>query len=121
MNSAKWKRLGGEVGAKPKEEMRSMMDDGGIYIPYVTQDDQGGCVYTVLGDVKNNKLYMSMTHENDVFVGSIYSDTETRMIDKVPKMDPEDAGLCAFLGDMLCCLAEGCTKNQVLESWDEAF
>ena len=54
MNSAKWKRLGGEVGAKPKEEMRSMMDDGGIYIPYVTQDDQGGCVYTVLGDVKNN-------------------------------------------------------------------
>ena len=69
MNSAKWKRLGGEVGAKPKEEMRSMMDDGGIYIPYVTQDDQGGCVYTVLGDVKNNVEILQ--HNEEDFINNL--------------------------------------------------
>jgi hypothetical protein len=121
MNSKTWARLNGEVGYKPKEEMRKIMHDGGIYIPYVTEDPQGECVYTVLGDAKTNRLYMSMTNEGEVFVGAIDSDTKTEMLDKTPRMDPEDAGLCAFLGDMLCCLAEGCTKKQVLDSWDEDF
>jgi len=121
MNSATWKRLKGEVGFLPKEKMRQIMYDGGIYIPYVTQDTQGECVYTVLGDAKNNRLYMSMTNDGEVFVGAIDSETEENMLEKTPRMHPDDAGLCAFLGDMLCCLAEGCTKNQVLDSWDEEF
>ena len=121
MNSTKWKRLRGEVGFAPMEQMRQMMSDGGVYIPYVTQDDQGGCIYTVLGDVKSNRLYMSMTNDGDVFVGAINSETKESMIEKTPRMHPDDAGLCVFLGDMLCCIAEGCTKKQVLDSWDEEF
>jgi hypothetical protein len=121
MNSAKWKRLKGEVGFSPKEKMRQMMNDNGMYIPYVTQDDQGGCIYTVLGDAKNNRLYMSMTNDGDVFVAAIDSETDENMLEKTPRMHPDDAGLCVFLGDMLCCLAEGCTKKQVLDSWDEEF
>jgi hypothetical protein len=121
MNSATWKRLKGEIGFKPKEEMRQIMDDGGIYIPYVIQDTQGNCVYTVLGDTKSNRLYMSMINGDDVFVGAINSDTDEEMLEKTPRMHPDDAGLCVFLGDMLCCLAEGCTKKQVLDSWDEEF
>ena len=121
MNSTKWKRLRGEVGFAPMEQMRQMMSDGGVYIPYVTQDDQGGCIYTVLGDVKSNRLYMSMTNDGDVFVGAINSETKESMIEKTPRMHPDDAGLCVFLGDMLCCLAEGCTKKEVLDSWDEEF
>jgi len=121
MNSAKWKRLRGEVGFKPKDEMCKLMEDNGIYIPYVTQDLQGDCRYTVLGDAKKNRLYMSMTHDGDVFVGAINSDTRENMLEKTPRMHPEDAGLCVFLGDMLCCLAEGCTKSQVLDSWDQEF
>ena len=101
--------------------MRKIMHDGGIYIPYVTEDTKGECVYTVLGDAKTNRLYMSMTNEGEVFVGAIDSDTKSEMLDKTQIMDPEDAGLCVFLGDMLCCLAEGCTKKQVLDSWDEDF
>ena len=119
MNKKQWTDLNGCVGSSPSQEMYEILHDEGVYIPYVTQDPQGDCFYTVLGDVKNNRLYMSMSIEGDVFVGAIDSETKEGMLDKTPRMHPDDAGLCAYLGDMLCCLAEGCSEQQVIESWEE--
>lgn len=119
MNKKQWLDLNGCVGDVAKQEMYEILHHGGVYIPYVTQDAQGNCFYTVLGDVKKNRLYMSMTNQGEVFVGAIDSQTEEGMLDKRPRMHPEDAGLCVYLGDMLCCLAEGCTEEEVLNSWEE--
>ena len=119
MNKKQWAKLNGCVGDVPSQEMYEILHDGGVYIPYVTQDPQGDCFYTVLGNVKNNRFYMSMSNQGDVFVGAIDSETEEGMLDKTPRMHPEDATLCVYLGDMLCCLAEGCTEDQVIDSWDD--
>jgi hypothetical protein len=122
MNSAIWTKLKGTIGEEPKNKMFQIMHDNGAYIPYVTENKQGDCIYTVLGDALTNVLYMSVRHDDEVFVGSINSPTEERMIDKTPKMHQKDADLMHFMSDMLISVfILGISEDEVFESWDDVF
>lgn len=122
MNSKIWTDLKAEIGDKPANEMLEIFHDKGVYIPYVSEDKQGDCIYTVLGDTLTNRLYMSLRHDHDVFVGSIQSPTKEEMIEKIPKMHQKDADLMHFMSDMLISVfILGVSEDEVLESWDDAF
>lgn len=121
MTKQLWKQFEGRAGSSVESEFKQLKKRGSFW-HYVKDDMQGEMMYNVLGDAQNGILYMSCELEGETAYGRIDSPiSEPKMIERFLAMDPDDAEFCCWLSDMILCTQfEGCTEDQVLESWEDA-
>jgi len=121
MDRKLWKYFEGKVGKEIGVEYKEL-EENGVSWRYVEDDKQGEMLYNVRGDFQNGILYMTCEIDGEVAYGRIDSPIESpKMIDRVFGMDADDATFCGWLSDMILCTQfEGCTEEQVLESWEDA-
>ncbi|NVM37760.1 MAG: hypothetical protein HWN81_19370 [Candidatus Lokiarchaeota archaeon] len=119
MQKELWKYFNGEVG----ENVKSDYDALELFWPYVKDDKQGEMLYNVRGDFQNGILYMTCQYDGKTAYGRIDSPIESpKMVDRAFGMDKDDAVFCGWLSDMILSTQfEGCTEEQILESWQNDF
>ena len=120
MTKQLWKQFEGKVGDSVEPEFKELKENG-IFWHYVKNDMQGEMLYNVLGDFQKGILYMSCELDGKAAYGRIDSPiSKPKMVERAFVMDPDDALFCGWLSDMILCTQfEGCTEEQVLESWED--
>lgn len=121
MTKQLWQTFEGMVGTPAEIELKNVKENC-LYWHYVKNDLQGEIVYNVYGDFENGILYMTCEYDGQTSCGRIYSPIkEPAMVSRSLVMDRDDAEFCGWLSDMILCTQfEGCTEEQVIQSWEDA-
>jgi hypothetical protein len=108
------------IGEHLKLELESLINSGEFY-PYVVDSysDDKLNICNVYGDFKNDRLYMTLTNNGNVYYGRINSGIiHPSMIDRKFGIDKQDSD---WLGKLADVLAYVYVEKHTLEQWIDAI